>query len=97
MDANYKAWAGLCLMHQVWNVNKVSSIVGVFNIQGASWDRQRRRFHIHDAQPSALWTRVRPSDVWPIAQQSPREQPAQVGDWPAQQCSDHGGGGSTGA
>eukprot|EP00873_Tetraselmis_striata_P002585 jgi/Tetstr1/422849/TSEL_013640.t1 len=52
---------------KVWNVNSVSSIVGVFNIQGASWDRKRRRFHIHDAAPPALWTRVRASDVWPIA------------------------------
>lgn len=56
-----------CRGAQVWNVNSVSSIVGVFNIQGASWDRKRRRFHIHDAAPPALWTRVRASDVWPIA------------------------------
>uniref|UniRef100_A0A7S1SIE2 Alpha-galactosidase n=1 Tax=Tetraselmis chuii TaxID=63592 RepID=A0A7S1SIE2_9CHLO len=49
---------------KVWNVNHVSALVGVFNVQGASWDRSLRRFHIHDDAPSALWTRVRPADVW---------------------------------
>ena len=39
---------------QVWNMNSATGIVGVFNLQGASWDRSRRRFHIHDASPPEL-------------------------------------------
>lgn len=34
---------------QIWNCNATTGVVGVFNLQGASWDRSRRRFHIHSA------------------------------------------------
>ena len=35
-------------------MNSATGVVGVFNLQGASWDRSRRRFHIHDASPPEL-------------------------------------------
>lgn len=38
----------------MWNLNPACGVVGVFNLQGASWDRSRRRFHIHDAAPAEL-------------------------------------------
>lgn len=48
---------------QVWNVNKYSGVVGVFNIQGSSWSRTRRQFIIHDTSPPQLATVVKPADI----------------------------------
>jgi hypothetical protein len=51
---------------QVWNVNSCNGVVGVMNLQGASWDRARRRFHIHNSSPPTLTTTVRVADVEPF-------------------------------
>ena len=48
---------------QVWNVNKYSGVVGVFNIQGSTWSRSRRQFIIHDKSPPQLSTVVMPADI----------------------------------
>lgn len=48
---------------KIWNLNAVTGVVGVFNLQGSSWDRTRRRFHIHNTAPPELTTVVRPTDV----------------------------------
>jgi len=48
---------------QVWNVNPVVGIVGVFNLQGSSWDRTRRKFHIHNKRGMELHTHVCPNDI----------------------------------
>ena len=37
--------------------------MGVFNLQGAAWDRRKRQFIQHDARPPALQATVRPVDV----------------------------------
>lgn len=42
--------------------------MGVFNVQGSSWSRKKRQFHIHDPSPPLLQTLVRPSDVPIFAQ-----------------------------
>jgi len=49
-------WAILAPAHclQVWNVNATTGVVGVFNLQGSSWDRSRRRFQIHNSAPPEL-------------------------------------------
>ena len=52
----------MCLL-QVWNMNAVNGILGVFNAQGATWSRQQRRFVTHDKHPSNLQTFARPHDV----------------------------------
>jgi raffinose synthase len=58
------AAAALCFCHiQVWNANPVVGIVGVFNLQGSSWDRNRRKFHVHDKRGQTLTTRITPADV----------------------------------
>lgn len=49
-------------------MNPVNGVVGVFNIQGSSWSRKKRQFHIHNPDPPTLQTLVRPSDVHPFAQ-----------------------------
>lgn len=48
---------------QVWNINPIVGIVGVFNLQGSSWDRNRRKFHIHDKRGVTLNTHVCPDDI----------------------------------
>ena len=54
---------------QVWNVNHCGGVVGVFNIQGATWSRQRHAFVTHDATPAVLEAIVRPQDAAPLAGQ----------------------------
>lgn len=53
----------LMFLLQVWNVNKYSGVVGVFNIQGSTWSRTRRQFIIHDSSPPQLTTAVKPADI----------------------------------
>ncbi|GFR50303.1 hypothetical protein Agub_g12493, partial [Astrephomene gubernaculifera] len=48
---------------KVWNTNPVTGVVGVLHLQGSSWDRTRRKFHVHDKAPRPLATWVRPYDV----------------------------------
>jgi raffinose synthase len=62
------------LLLQVWNINPVVGIVGVFNLQGSSWDRNRRKFHIHDKRGVKLATHVCPDDIEPF--QDPQSPPA---------------------
>jgi raffinose synthase len=50
----------------VWNSNAVVGIVGCFNLQGSSWDRSRRKFHIHDKRGVTLDATVRPNDIEPF-------------------------------
>lgn len=50
-------------MLQVWNVNAVNGVVGVFHLQGSSWDRTRRKFAVHNKLPNPASTIVRPLDV----------------------------------
>lgn len=48
---------------KLWNMNAVTGVVGVFNLQGASWSIKCRNYHIHDARPKPLRVVVRPQDV----------------------------------
>jgi len=53
---------------QVWNTNPVNGLVGVFNVQGSSWSRKKRRFFTHDPFPPVLETLVTPTHVHSFAQ-----------------------------
>ncbi|KAH6819379.1 seed imbibition 2 [Perilla frutescens var. frutescens] len=53
---------------KIWNVNKCSGVVGVFNCQGAGWCKVSKKIRIHDASPGTLTGSVRASDVDTIAQ-----------------------------
>ena len=44
-------------------MNSVGGILGLFNVQGATWRTHIRTYHQHDPAPRALTARVRPSDV----------------------------------
>ena len=45
-----------------WNTNAVTGVLAAFNLQGARWDRKRRRFTGRDDVPSVT-ARLRPADV----------------------------------
>lgn len=53
---------------KIWNVNKCSGVVGVFNCQGAGWCRVVKKTRIHDSTPATLSGSVRIEDVDSIAQ-----------------------------
>ncbi|KAK7244614.1 hypothetical protein RIF29_39438 [Crotalaria pallida] len=48
---------------KIWNLNKCSGVVGVFNCQGAGWCKVEKKTRIHDASPGTLTTSVGVSDV----------------------------------
>lgn len=58
----------LCSLLKIWNLNKCSGVVGVFNCQGAGWCRVTKKTRIHDASPGTLSGSVRASDVDFISQ-----------------------------
>lgn len=49
-------------------MNKCTGVVGVFNCQGAGWDKVTKKTLIHDPSPGALTTSVTATDVDAIAQ-----------------------------
>ena len=66
---------------QVWNTNPVNGLVGVFNVQGSSWSRKKRRFHTHDPCPPVLETLVTPTHVHSFAQPGSAPQPHHFAMW----------------
>ncbi|KAK4485423.1 hypothetical protein RD792_008063 [Penstemon davidsonii] len=58
---------GISLL-KIWNVNKCSGVVGVFNCQGAGWCKVAKKTRIHDASPGTLTSSVQATDVDSIAQ-----------------------------
>ncbi|CAK9157183.1 unnamed protein product [Ilex paraguariensis] len=53
---------------KIWNVNKCTGVVGVFNCQGAGWCKVAKKTCIHDASPGTLTASVQAMDVDAIAQ-----------------------------
>lgn len=56
-----------CLL-KIWNVNKCTGVVGVFNCQGAGWCKVIKKTRIHDASPGTLTSSVQETDVDAVAQ-----------------------------
>ncbi|OQU90786.1 hypothetical protein SORBI_3001G044800 [Sorghum bicolor] len=52
---------------KIWNVNKCTGVVGVFNCQGAGWCRVTKKTRVHDAAPGTLTGSIRADDVDAIA------------------------------
>ncbi|KAF9592750.1 hypothetical protein IFM89_017320 [Coptis chinensis] len=48
---------------KVWNTNRCSGVVGVFNCQGAGWCKVAKKTLIHDTLPGTLTGSVRATDV----------------------------------
>ncbi|XP_068472711.1 probable galactinol--sucrose galactosyltransferase 2 isoform X1 [Phaseolus vulgaris] len=53
---------------KIWNMNKCSGVVGVFNCQGAGWCKIEKKTRIHDTSPGTLTGSVCAFDVDPITQ-----------------------------
>ncbi|KAG8371935.1 hypothetical protein BUALT_Bualt12G0014500 [Buddleja alternifolia] len=53
---------------KIWNANKCSGVVGVFNCQGAGWCKVVKKTRIHDVSPGTLTSSVRAIDVDNLAQ-----------------------------
>ncbi|CAL1353267.1 unnamed protein product [Linum trigynum] len=53
---------------KVWNVNKCTGVVGVFNCQGAGWCKVEKKTRIHNTSPGTLTASVRATDVDSIAE-----------------------------
>ncbi|KAA8517057.1 hypothetical protein F0562_017125 [Nyssa sinensis] len=53
---------------KIWNVNKCTGVVGVFNCQGAGWCKVTKKTRIHDASPDTLTGSVQAADVDVLAQ-----------------------------
>ncbi|RZS23064.1 hypothetical protein BHM03_00055913, partial [Ensete ventricosum] len=57
-----------CSLLKIWNANKCSGVVGVFNCQGAGWCKHTKKTRVHDAAPGTLTGIVIATDVDAIAQ-----------------------------
>ncbi|KAK9671035.1 hypothetical protein RND81_12G002400 [Saponaria officinalis] len=53
---------------KIWNLNKCSGVVGVFNCQGAGWCKIMKKTLIHDTSPGTLTGSVQATDVDSIAE-----------------------------
>ncbi|XP_075491159.1 LOW QUALITY PROTEIN: putative galactinol--sucrose galactosyltransferase 2 [Primulina tabacum] len=53
---------------KIWNVNKCSGLVGVFNCQGAGWCKTAKKTRIHDASPGTLTALFQVTDVDTLSQ-----------------------------
>jgi len=48
---------------KLWNLNKHTGVLGVFNCQGAGWCRVDKKNLIHDSQPKTISGAIRSMDV----------------------------------
>lgn len=48
---------------KVWSMNAITGVVGVFNVQGATWVVKKRVYYAHDSKPHRLQTSVSPGDI----------------------------------
>jgi len=48
---------------KIWNLNKYTGIMGIFNCQGAGWCKVEKKNRIHDSSPMTLSGSVRAQDV----------------------------------
>jgi len=48
---------------KVWSMNDVNGVVGVFNVQGASWQIKKRAYYAHDIKPRKLQVMVKVGDL----------------------------------
>lgn len=48
---------------KIWNLNKYTGVLGIFNCQGAGWCKVEKKNRIHDSSPMTLSGSVRAQDV----------------------------------
>ena len=55
---------------KIWNINKCTGLVGVFNCQGAGWCKEMKKTRIHDIAPGTLTSSVTAQHVDSISKLS---------------------------
>ncbi|KAL8189600.1 hypothetical protein R6Q57_029166 [Mikania cordata] len=48
---------------KIWNMNKYTGVIGVYNCQGAAWNEIERKNTFHENQPDAITGTVRADDI----------------------------------
>lgn len=59
---------------KIWNMNKYTGVLGVFNCQGAAWSQEDKINMRHDENPKRILGSIHPQNVHLLAE-------AAVGDW----------------
>ncbi|KAJ0523841.1 putative galactinol--sucrose galactosyltransferase [Helianthus annuus] len=52
---------------KIWNMNKYTGVIGVYNCQGAAWNTNERKNTFHETHPGAITGAIRAHDVHLIA------------------------------
>lgn len=52
-----------CSLLKIWNMNKYTGVLGLYNCQGAAWSSTERKNIFHETQPNAITGMVRGRDV----------------------------------
>ncbi|KAJ6845553.1 stachyose synthase [Iris pallida] len=50
-------------MLKIWNLNKFTGVLGVFNCQGGGWCPRERRNKCYSEHSRSLWTKAKPADI----------------------------------
>ncbi|XP_022145075.1 probable galactinol--sucrose galactosyltransferase 6 isoform X2 [Momordica charantia] len=53
---------------KIWNLNKFTGVIGIYNCQGAAWNSQERKNTFHDTSSDAITGYVKGRDVHAISQ-----------------------------
>ncbi|KAI7728561.1 hypothetical protein M8C21_001079 [Ambrosia artemisiifolia] len=54
-------------MLKIWNMNKYTGVIGVYNCQGAAWNTNERKNTFHETHPGAVTGAIKAHDVHLIA------------------------------
>lgn len=60
-----------CSLLKIWNMNKFTGVLGVYNCQGAAWNSAERKNTFHQTKTEAITGYVRGRDVHLIADVAP--------------------------
>lgn len=52
---------------KIWNMNKFTGVIGVYNCQGAAWSSTEKKNMFHQTEPGALTCGVKASDIHSIS------------------------------
>lgn len=67
-DFDFSIFDFSCSLLKIWNMNKYSGVLGVYNCQGAAWNSVERKNTFHQTNSEAITGYVRGRDVHLIAE-----------------------------
>ena len=65
---NVLPWHPSCSLLKIWNMNKFTGVLGVYNCQGAAWSSVEKKNIFHHTGTEALTCGVKGSDVHLISE-----------------------------